>query len=110
MLNKTRRTKENKSIIIHTRNGNTVSAYRFVTYDCDNLKTIPSGRQRCTTFDKMAEKIEINWNVGGDVFVYLYEAHPNGFEVRETVVFDKKVVTGIEIETDFERERTAKIV
>ena len=32
------------------------------------------------TSDKSAERIEINWNVIGDVFVHLYAQHPNGFE------------------------------
>ena len=99
MRNTDRKKKEYKSIIIRTRKGNTVGCYHFIT-SCVN-KNPPSARQHYTTFDKCAERIEINWNVGGDVFIYLYERHPNGFDVVEKIVFDKQYVTSIEIETDF---------
>ena len=101
MRNRIRKTKENKSIIVRTRKGNTISCYHFTTYGRDG-DDIPSACDKYASFDKAAERIEINWNVGGDVFVYLYETHPNGFEVKETVVFSKEYVTAIEIETDFD--------
>ena len=101
MRNRIRKTKENKSIIVRTRKENTVGCYHFITY-CRDSSNIPSGCNKYASFDKAAERIEVNWNVGGDVFINLYEMHPNGFEVKETVVFDKQHVTAIEIETDFE--------
>jgi hypothetical protein len=95
-----RKSKENKSVIVRTRKENTVGCYHFVTYGRDG-NNLPNGCSKYATFDKAAERIEINWNVGGDVFIKLYDTHPNGFEVCEAVVFDRKYVTGIEIETDF---------
>ena len=100
MRDRNRKTKEHKSIIIRTRKGNTVGCYHFTTY-CRDCNDIPSACNKYASFDKAAERIEINWNVGGDVFVNLYDIHPNGFEVKETVVFSKEYVTAIEIETDF---------
>lgn len=100
MRDRERKTKEHKSIIVRTKKGNTISCYMFTTPG-RNTHGLPSGANKYASFDKVAERLEINWNVGGDVFVYLYEEHPNGFEVKETVVFNKEHVTGIEIETDF---------
>lgn len=95
--------KEHKSIIVRTRKGNTVSCYHFTTIGRNN--GLPSGCNYFATFDKIAEIIDVIWNVGGDVFVLLCNTHPNGFVVKETVVFDKEFVTSIEIETDFEELR-----
>jgi hypothetical protein len=104
MRDRERKQKEQKSIIIRTKKGNTVNCYHFTTYGRDS-HDLPSGANRYATFDKAAERIEVNWNVGGDVFIRLYERHPNGFDVVDTVVFDKKFVTAIEIETDFKNLR-----
>lgn len=104
MRNSNRKTKENKSIIVRTRKGNTISCYHFTTYGRDG-DDIPPACNKYVTFDKIAERVEVNWNVGGDVFVNLYDSHPNGFEAKETVIFDKKYVTAIEIETDFDNLR-----
>ena len=104
MRNRVRKTKENKSIIVRTRKGNTVGCYHFITY-CRNNSDIPSACNKYASFDKAAERIEVNWNVGGDVFISLYDTHPNGFEAVETVVFSKDYVTAIEIETDFDNLR-----
>lgn len=104
MRNKRRKNMEHKSIIVRTRKGNTEGCYHFTTYGRDN-DDIPSGCDRFSTFDKIAERVEVNWNVGGDVIIILYETHPNGFEVMERVVFDKRCVTGIDIETDFKNLR-----
>jgi hypothetical protein len=100
MRDRKRKVKENKSIIVRTKKGNTFGCYSFTTYGRDS-KTLPSGASRYATFDKAAHRIEINWNVGGDVFIYLYEKHPNGFNIVEKVIFDKEYVTAVEIETDF---------
>jgi hypothetical protein len=102
--NRNRKTKENKSIIVRTRKGNVVSCHHFTT-SYRNALDMPRACNKYVTFDKIAERVEVNWNVGGDVFVYLYETHPNGFEVKETVVFSKEYVTAIEIETDFDNLR-----
>jgi len=99
-----RKLQENKSIIVRTRKGNTVGCYHFITYG-RNANNLPKACQHYASFDKAAERIEIGWNVGGDVFVNLYEVHPNGFTICESVIFDKKYVTAIEIETDFDNLR-----
>lgn len=104
MRDRIRKTKENKSIIVRTRKGNTVGCYRFTTY-CRDSNNIPAACNKYASFDKAAERIEVNWNVGGDVCINLYEQHPNGFEVKESVVFSKEYVTAIEIETDFDNLR-----
>jgi hypothetical protein len=104
MRNRDRKKEEHKSIIVRTRKGNTEGCYHFITYG-RNDDTLPNACDRYSTFDKAAERIEINWNVGGDVCVNLYDDHPNGFVVKESVVFDKKYVIGIEIETDFKNLR-----
>jgi hypothetical protein len=95
--------REQKDIIVRTRKGNVVGCYHFATIGCN--KDAPSGRPKFGSFTKMAECVEINWNVGGDVFITLRCRHPNGFNVEELVVFDKSVVTAIEIYTDFENLR-----
>lgn len=104
MRNRSRQTKEHKSIIVRTKKGNTVDVFSFVTTGkfSDNL---PSACNKLASFDKVADRVEINWNVGGDVFITLYNPHPNGFEIKETIVFDKEYVTEITIETDFIRLR-----
>lgn len=99
MMNTDRKRKECKGIIIRTRKGNTVGCYHFITSGINRMP--PSARQHYVSFDKCAERVELSWNVGGDVTIYLYERHPNGFEVVEKVIFDKRYVTAIEIETDF---------
>lgn len=104
MRNRERKQKEHKSIIVRTKKGNTVGCYHFTTYG-RNDETLPSGASRFSTFDKISDRVEISWNVGGDVFVSLYEIHPNGFEAVEHIVFDKRYVTDIEIETDFKNLR-----
>ena len=100
MLNRERKTKEHKSIIIRTRKDNTVIAYMFTTYSM-GFGDRPSACQKYATFNKIADRVEISWNVGGDVFIHLYQKHPDGFEAVEKIVFDKKNVTAIEIETYF---------
>jgi len=99
MINRERKLKENKVIIVRTHKGRTANVYLFTTLNRN--KDIPSGCTSYKSFDKIADRIEVTWNVGGDVFIHLYNRHPNGFDVKETVVFDKKYITSIEIETYF---------
>jgi hypothetical protein len=94
-----RKTKEVKSILVRTKKGNTLTCYHFIGVNANTIP--PECRQHYASYDKVAERVEITWNVGGDVFIYLYNTHPNGFEVVERVLFDRRWVTNIEIETDF---------
>lgn len=103
MKNRARPHNEHRSIIIRTKKDLTVGCYHFITYGRNT--NIPMACNRYESFTKVSDRIEITWNVGGDVFVLLYEKHPNGLDVMETVVFDKKYVTDIIIETDFKELR-----
>lgn len=100
MINRDRKYREHKSVIVRTRKGSTVDCFHFATTG-RNHTDIPSGAPIYATYDKSAERIEVNWNVGGDLFVTLYNPHPNGFDVVETVTFDKQYITEVTIQTDF---------
>jgi len=102
MLNRQsgRRIHEHKSIIVRTRKESTVDCFHFTTRK-RNFDDLPEACNKYATFDKMAGRIEIEWNNRGDVFIILYETLPNGVEVKETVVFDYRHVTDVVIETDF---------
>lgn len=101
--NSSRNRKEQKSIIVRTRKGNTINCYHFMTHG-RNVDA-PSSCSHLVTCDKNAERIEFTWNIDGDVVILLTNKHPNGFDVTERVIFDKRIVTGIEVETDFEELR-----
>lgn len=104
-----KKVKEHKFVIVRTRIGNYVGCISFMTphYNCGKSSILP----RFVKPDKIADKIELQHFVGGMLSVVLTTTVSNGigtYDVVESVVFEKGIVTSIEIYTEFNECRSEK--
>lgn len=91
---------ENKAVIVRTRKENTANVFLFTTPNYNNGNVLPTFIKP----DKVADKINLKHFEGGMLSVVLTSHKSNGVEkykVVEEVMFEKGLVVGICIFTEF---------
>lgn len=92
---------EHKFVIVRTRKGNVVNCFSFMTSKYNGGNVLPTFIKP----NKVADEIELKTFVGGLLSVTLTTHKNNGdkdYDVIEEVMFEKGLVTKIEIYTEYD--------
>ncbi|WP_312093420.1 hypothetical protein [Aminipila sp.] len=93
--------KEHSAVIVRTKQGNRFDVFSFITQGYNNGNVLPQFAKPC----RWADEIEISNYVGGMLGIKLTDYRTNGeidYPIVEKVMFDKNLVIGIEIFTEFD--------
>ena len=92
---------EYKFVIVRTRKNSTENCFTFMTPNYNKGNVLPTFVSNKV---KIADEIDFKFFVGGMLSVVLTSHKSNGknkYDVVEEVMFDKELVTGIEIYTEY---------